>query len=43
MKTGGRLVEDVKRLRAGSLKQVRRELDALCFAAGKRGCGLAQP
>ena len=42
VQTGGRLVEDVERFRAGSLEQVRREFDALCLTAGKRCRRLAQ-
>src|SRR5688572_27036201 len=43
MQPGRWLVEDVKRLRAGPLQQVRSELDALSFTTGKRRRRLAQP
>ena len=43
VQAGGGLVEDVQGARAGGLRQVRGQLHALRFAAGKRGRRLSQP
>ena len=42
MKARGRLVQYVERLRGRTLRQVERELDALCFSARERGRGLSE-
>src|SRR2546421_6265795 len=37
-----RLVEDVERARAGALREIRGELDALCLAARQGSCRLSE-
>src|SRR5262245_17658377 len=43
VETGRGLVEEVYRAPGRPLLQLRGELDALCFATGQRGSGLAEP